>query len=200
MDFIISPVHPASAKVEYDVAGGPLEGVDLNVSSVAAIGTPLNAGAWQIGGGDFDFTTGDLISANSTWEFSKAGSSFSVVGTLDPGGNAIPISISGMFIRDVTVLNNSSTFQVIATGVLDEKNTELLDFFGAPINLYEGNFNLGFETDGPATPPDTFISSVAGGGNPGSGDLTNSPIPEPTSVMVWACLVCAVGLARRRRR
>ena len=107
---------------------------------------------------------------------------------------------SGSFLggpgEDPTVTSVGGTFKVTIAAFLNAQNPVVAAYFGLPTNVpYLGNINLSFSASG--SPPNKFTSSTVL-----SGDLVNSPTPEPSSLILLS--VGAVGLVgyswRRRQR
>jgi hypothetical protein len=88
---------------------------------------------------------------------------------------------------------SGGVFKVAISAFTDFKNPDLVAFYGLPAGVpYVGNFNISFSAAG--SPPDAFSSTTVL-----SGDITNSPIPEPAALtLVGSGMIGLAGFARRK--
>jgi hypothetical protein len=201
IDFAVGPPHPTTASIYYAGGVNPLVGVDLSVFNVVGIGTPINSGTqYNILNGHLDFQTGNITgSGTNTWSFAGGGYiklyggvDFNNNGVIDAG--EIPLGtllLSGTFsTADVTAYG--SYFKISGASFYDTKDKRLTDFFGLPNSTYDGNFNISFLALG--LPPNGFSSIVVG-----SGDVINSPVPEPATMLLFGCGLVGIGIFARRK-
>ncbi|MBP1611270.1 MAG: hypothetical protein H6Q04_3505 [Acidobacteria bacterium] len=193
LDFNMDAVHPDTASISFAGGDNPLIGVDISVDEVVGIGTPGNDGVViDIVNGVLAFQTGNLVSSTaSTWVF-DGGGTITVTGDI---GNGPVTLISGQF-TSASVTAAGDTFKVTIATFVDTKDPDLVEFYGfdpAIIPGWNGNFNLSFAADG--LPPGAFQS-----GDVLSGDIVNTPVPEPGSLLLLGTgLIAAYGFIRRRK-
>ena len=201
IDFAIGPPHPASASISYAGGANPLVGTDLFVYNVLGFDTPQNGGVqYQVFGGDLDFTTGNFIGHNGNTWFFAGGGSITLYGGVDLNNNGsldtgdIPagtLLFSGTF-SNASVTAYGLSFKITGASFYDTKDDALTEFFGLPNTLYEGNLNIGFYATG--LPPNSFFSVFEG-----SGDASNSPVPEPATMLLFGCGLVGIGFAARKK-
>ena len=203
LDF--SVISPTSGTISYAGGDNPLVGTDISVDLVAGIDTPLNTGVnVALSGALLNFTTGNLTASTSnTWTFG-GGESSSIILTggvdLDGGGigaGDIPEGttlFTGTF-GSATVLLLSGEFRIAGSSFGDTKDADLAAYFGlGDVVDWSGNLNISFNASG--SPPDGFTSSEIL-----SGDITNTPVPEPgTMMLLGSGLVGLAGWGRKKFR
>jgi hypothetical protein len=199
LDFNLDATHPAGASISYAGGNNPLIGSNLSVDTVTGIGTPNNPGTMlTIVGGTLTFTTGNLTGSSiDTWYFGGGGSITLTGGIdLDPltPGLEIPVGtvlLSGTF-TDASVMSFGRLFKISGASFFDTKNGALTTYFGLPSGTYEGNFNISFLASG--FPPNFFSSTSVG-----SGDVLDSPVPEPATMLLFGGGLVGIGILARRK-
>jgi hypothetical protein len=180
-------------------AGGtnPLQGIEIQVDNVYGSGTALNNGVVvPITGGLLNFTTGNLISYDGSVYTFGGGGSIVVSGTADFGGGAQAYAalMNGTFTSATVEAIASSVFKVVLGGFTDTKDPNLLAFYGMPTNLpYIGAINLQFYLVDNVGAPGFHSDPVL------SGDITNTAVPEPGSMLLLGSGLIGLAAAVRRR-
>lgn len=209
LDFNMNATHPAGASISYAGGTTPLVGVNIGVDEVVGLSTPLNnnvtldlSGPLVPGepldlNGDavLSFTTGNLTAVVGSTYFFGGGGSISIVGDVSaigiPAGTTL---LTGTF-TSAQVVAAGGTFKVTIATFLDVKDERLAAYYGlAGAPGWLGQMNLSFNAAG--TPPNGFQSSSVL-----SGDVINTPLPEPTSLALLGMGVMGMmGYAARRRK
>ena len=187
----------SAGTISYGGADGidALIGTDLLFDLVVGIGTPVT-GPLQIIGGKLNFTTGPNISETPSVYTFSGGGSFTLTGTVikpDLSVVALGTLLTGSFVGDQFVAGlggGNGLFSGIGT---DEKNLDLLAYYGLPPGLFEfATTGIGFAAAG-LEPDGGFVATV------GDSDLVNRGIPEPSTYAAGVA-VCALILWRLSRR
>jgi hypothetical protein len=207
-----------AAELEFDDAtlfGGTVTGDEADITGtniifdqVTGIGTPSNDGVvLDISGGDLDFFVdgGSLVVANIV-SYSGTGT-FTLSGTVtDPNnGDAVVatgVLLSGTFDSATFILQNGGLGGTFTGDGSDEKNQDLLDFYGitaTDFNFLNTDFSLtGCTTAAGGTPALTsdFTCSIA------NADLNNTgvPIAEPATLGLFGIGLLGLGFMLRRRK
>lgn len=199
---------PTTGSISYGGGGNPLVGTNISVDNLVGMDTLLNDGAqFNLLNGALNFTTGNLTeSSAASWHFGGgAGSSITLTGTIDVNGNGSAdygditgTLLSGGF-GTAEVIYYGGKFNIAGAAFNDYKTPQLLDLYGLPKFLtngeplpYSGNFNISFFAAG--TPPHGFASTKVL-----SGDIVNTPIPEPGTILLLGAGLIGFGIYGRSR-
>jgi hypothetical protein len=196
---------PTTGSITYAGGAAPLIGTEISVDNVTGLNTVLNNHvSFDILGGVLNFTTGNLVGSNaSTWSFGGGANSFiTLTGSVDLNDDGIG-DISGVLMTGqfgtASVTNLGGVFKIAGASFFDFKDPELLALFGLPTSLpngdplmYAGNFNISFNAAG--TPPNGFRSTEVL-----SGDITNTPVPEPGTIVLLGAGLLGLGFYGRKR-
>lgn len=193
-----------SGVISYDGIGGPLVGTDIQVDNVIGIDTPFHAGipSLEISGGLLNFATGNFDGAGtspSSWNFLPGGE-ITLTGSINFPGSLGAIDatwLKGSF-QGASVIEFGSSYKFAVAVFTDNKLCPIIGYYyGDTIpddTTFLGGFNLSFIAEG--VPPGAFTSTTLL-----SGDLTNTPVPVPASVLLLGSgLLGLVGVPRLRRR
>ncbi len=205
LDFNIG--FPTSGSIDYvnDGDGTPdaLVGSAIDVDYVIGGQTPLNDGI------DADcidcllsFTTGPLSHYNGSdrWDFSGGGT-ITIIGGVDFKQTAddIPqgtVLLTGTFTAASVIkfeLPGNYEFRIAGGSFIDTKNEKLLEYYGLPADvLYAGGMNISFSAI--AGDNDDFTSDELY-----SGDVTNTPVPVVSSLLLLGSGLAA-GFFRRKKK
>jgi len=200
-------IQAGGGSIKYTTLGGVLTATGIGVNNLVpedsnniATGPALTCNNCV-----FSFTTGSLTSTTTspikTWSFAAGGTmSVELTGTIDLPNSTIA-GLNGPLllgtISDAIVQAFGGTNKIVASDFLDIKDPNLVAYFfpNLPTNTsFEGFLNLSFNA--PGSPPNTFVSTGIG-----SGDIQNTPTPEPGTLMLLGSGLSGFGyLALRRRR
>lgn len=201
LDFEIQPPHPLTASISYVGGNAPLVVFDLHVSDVIGVGLP--GGTLPIVGGDLDFTTGPFSGFTATqWFFGGGPGSFiTLTGAIPAIGINNPIVLLTGWFGTATVIDfgPNNNFMITGAAFQDYKACPLLDYYfpqGAP-PAFNGTLNVSFSAQGP--PPGAF--ATASSLDIGAGNLINTPVPVPASLLLMGSgLLGLAGFGLRRRK
>jgi hypothetical protein len=189
-------IAPTSGSISYDGAGGPLVGLNIEIDNVVGSDVPMNNGVvLTITDAVLNFTTGNLTGSTATqWNFGGGpASSITIVGDIAALGLDDAVLMSGSF-GSANVFSIGNTYKIAGSSFFDWKNEVLLAYYGVDFYLnWKGNFNISFDATG--LPPAGFSSSALY-----SGDVTNNPVPEPTTMLLIGSGLLGLGLIRRRKQ
>ena len=181
--------------ISYGGGTTPLVGTGVQALSVVGTGTPSNAGVPQACGGCvLDFTTGNFISSGpSSWTFSGGGT-IAITGTIPSiiGIGTSTTLLTGSFTSNPVVIQGPLELRALVAGFSDTKNQTLTDFFGLPNASFGGLVNLSFAA--PGNPASGFTSTAVL-----SGDVANTPTPEPGTLLLIGSGLVGIGVGARRR-
>ena len=182
--------------ISYDGSGGSLLGVDIAFDIVKGTGTPSNSGTTLvIIDGYLNFQTGSNISVGSgIWTFDSGGS-FILTGTVMLGGDTIASDtlLEGSWTGNPVVIGSSSSLIVGGFGI-DEKNPDLLEFYGIAADL-----TFMFANTEIAANVTSFNSSTgAFDANVTEADVTNSVPDAAIMFLLGPSLLCLGVLGRKK--
>lgn len=192
---------PTAGSISYAGGATPLKGVNIQVDTVAGIGTPLNNMVLlPITGGLLNFTTGNLTGFDQYhWNFGGGGPASIVltggITTLGIPDNSTLLTGTVMSAL-VTYHADNQTFSVLDETLLDTKNDVLEKYYyGQNYPGWLGGLNLSFIANNGNPPPNAFASDLIA-----SGDIINNqPIPEPATMLLLGFgLIGLAGYGRKK--
>ncbi|MHB9075557.1 MAG: hypothetical protein ACYC6G_18795 [Desulfobaccales bacterium] len=197
LDFTLGFDDPASAIISYAGGDGPLSGANIDVSFVQGEGTASHDGEiLLITGGVISFTTGNYSGGGTQeWDFGSGGS-FKITGGIAALGIADGTTLVEGSFDSATVYAAGAIFKIAFGDITDTKNPCLVTYFGYDADqVFEGLMNLSFFVT--VSPPGAFSST---GISIGSGDLANTPVPIPPTMLLLGTGLLGLGLIPRRKK
>ena len=205
MSFSLDP-QPGVGRISFAGSGSPVVGTDLGVLTVKGLDTPSNTDqAIAISNGQLDFSTGTYTGTTTD---NSSGSTSTAVEHFAPGGTiTITGGVPSLGIPDGTPLltgsfSDSPFVRTIGTGSLDVQagafinvvNSKLAQYFGLPVGkaVYSGGLSTLFAAS-------SSQSGVFASTGYTSGQVTTTPVPEPTTLAIFA-VTLGGGLAWHLRR
>ena len=185
----------AGGTLSYNGTGGPLEGVDIGITSITGEFTPLNSGlaaALDCDDCVLNFTTGNNTAEGAigdTFGGNNTPASFEIVGSIASLGIVNEVLLTGTVNAAVTLKGATSVGAIVAGP--DTKHDDILIYFG----LLGKNFSYG-NIDITANP--TFLANGGYNGLVSSVSVVNT-VPDGGSAMALLGLAM-VGIGTLRRR
>lgn len=193
LDFNMDAAHPAGAKIIYSSVG--LVGSDISVDSIIGLDTPANGSSLisiQNGILSFSYVSGGA-------------SSIQIVGGISalqiPDGTVLMQGEISSF--EVIVLPNNN--RILAASFSDDKDAALAAYFGLKSgeeHPWAGSMNLAFAVNGGGSATNRSLEPLPDSEESSrvlSGDIFNSPIPEPMTILLVGTGLVGLGLARRKK-
>src|SRR6267143_4374035 len=189
LDFDVTGLQPKTAHINYAGGSAPLVGSGIVVDALVGLDTPLNAGVeLPCIGCTLNFTTGANIGG---WNWGGGGS-ITITGTVD-GAIGTTLMDGSFDSANVTAFGNS--FKIAGAAFTDTKDSNIAAFYGLPPQgPFAGNFGLSFFARGLPEGHSFFSSRVT------SGDVVNTSVPEPASLLLLGAGLAGIGLSQWKRR
>jgi hypothetical protein len=167
-----------------------LNGTGLRIDRITASDDYGNSASFEITNGMLNFTSGNHISG---WSWGPGGSI-----TITGGVPGIGISdgtklMSGSF-NSAEVYRSGPTFKVTVSEFLDTKDLTLVSYFGFdPRSSWVGDFQINFFTQNGIEIGQFFESTSVDSGN-----VFNTPVPIPPTILLLGAGLMGVGFIRKR--
>jgi hypothetical protein len=195
-----------AGRISFAGTGTPLVGTDLGLLTVKGLDTPSNADvALPLSNGSLNFSTGTYTGAtleNPSISTSPKDFHFAPGGTLTVTGGVPALGIPDGTPLLTGSFSDSAFVRPLGTGNLDVQggafinvvNDKLAQYFGLPVGaaLYTGGLSTLFAASGDKS--GAFASTGYT-----SGQVTTTPVPEPTTLAVFV-VALGSGLAWYHRR
>lgn len=199
LTFTLTP-QAGDGRISYAGGSAPVVGDGLRVASVKGLDTPSHADkTFSLDAGTLQFTTGafsGLSQSNTEHDFAAGGMLKLVGGIADLGIKPGSTLLTGSFSNNSFVRSlGAGELRLQGGAFVNVVDPTLAAYFGLPTGgaMYLGG--LGTLFSAPTTPAGGFASSGLT-----SGSLTTQPVPEPTTLAVFAALAAAAAAGAYRRR
>lgn len=210
IDLDFGMIAPTTGSISYGGGNAPLVGTDIQVDNVlgrdqfGGVGTGVPINPLNIYGGLLSFTTG-ANTGGWTWG-GGSGTTITLTGGLDFNGDNIldlptnTVLLSGTF-GSAFVNSLGGFLKISGASFTDYKHPELLTYFGLPTALpngdpmpYLGGLNLSFSASQTVVGNPFTSTSLA------SGDLVNTPVPEPGALLLLGFGLAGLGFVSRKKK
>jgi hypothetical protein len=169
--------------------GANVTGSGIFIDTVTIIGAPVNNGVFDVEGAG---VCGDAVGGCGLLSFDKNLNTITLVGSIPALGILAPVNLlSGDLSGGVNVLINNGVTGAITASGRDTKARELLLAIG--LNPLTPFAFFGFETAVNGTGQGSPYTAI-------STDITNTSVPEPATLALFATGGVIAAIRRRRQR